>query len=378
MEFLNGLGGVTLAYWVVSLTARLLTVASVFVHQHLRRTHMLRQDQPPVSVVIPVKQLEPDAGANASSVFRQSYPVFEVLVSAAEETSPAIEIHRKIAGQFPEIESRFLTGNPRFTLNPKVSNLGPAIVDARFDLILIKDSNIRLPADQLARLVQNLTPEVGLVCSIPIAISPRGFPAEIECIAMNAYGPPPLLASSIVRLGNCLGKVMLFRRQDFYRAGGVAAIASTFGDDSALGKKMARLGLRTVYTTTHVCQWIGRRSFQEVWDRQLRWMMIRHAEAPLAFYLEPFVGGAFTALISILGAPSVGAPWWFLAAATVVIWRVLDAIVLIGKGWGWSRLSLIAGLCWDMIVPIVWFCAWFARSVRWGGAEIKILGEVPE
>ena len=195
---------------------------------------------------------------------------------------------------------------------------------------------------------------------------------------MNAYGPPPLLASSIIGWGNCLGKVMLFRRQDFYRAGGVAAIASTFGDDSALGKEMARLRLRTVYTTSHVCQSIGRRSFQEVWDRQLRWMMIRHAEAPLAFYLEPFFGGAFTALIGIFGTPVLGAPWWFLAAATLVIWRALDATVLICKGWGWSRMSLIAGFCWDMIVPIVWFRAWFTRSVRWGGAEIKIFGEVPE
>ena len=372
------MGGVTFAYWVVSLTTRLLTVASVFVHQHLRRAHMLRQDQPPVSVVIPVKQLEPDAGTNASSVFRQSYPEFEVLVSAAEETSPAIEIHRQIAWQFPKIESRFLTGNPRFTLNPKVSNLGPAIADARFDLILVKDSNIRLPADHLARLVQNLTPEVGLVCSIPIAISPHGFPAEIECIAMNAYGPPPLLASSIIGLGNCLGKVMLFRRRDFYRAGGVAAIASTFGDDSALGKEFARLGLRTVYTTSHVCQSIGRRSFQDVWDRQLRWMMIRRAEAPLAFYFEPFFGGALTALIGTLGTQVFGAPWWLLPAATVVIWRALDAILLICKGWGWSRISLISGCCWDMIVPIVWFRAWFVRSVRWGGAEIEIFDEVPE
>src|SRR4029077_6989762 len=141
-------------------------------------------------------------------------------------------------------ETRFLTGNPVFTLNPKVSNMAPAIAAANFELVLVKDSNIRLEPDQLAELVKDLTPETGLVCSIPIGVNPQGFAAESECHAMNAYAAPPLLASSIVGWSNCMGKAMLFRRQDFYRAGGASPLANTFGDDNALGKGLARLGLR--------------------------------------------------------------------------------------------------------------------------------------
>jgi ceramide glucosyltransferase len=365
-------------YWAASMAVRIFMVASVFVHPRLRRQRGLRRDQPPVSVVLPVKQLEPDAGTNLSSVFSQAYPALEVLVSTVEQTSPAIDLHRRIAGQFPQIETRFFTGNPIFTLNPKVSNLAPAIDKAHHGLVLIKDSNIRLAPDQLAELVENLTPDVGLVCSIPIGVSPQGFVAEIECLAMNAYGPPPLLAASIVGWSNCLGKVMLFRRRDFYRAGGVQLIANTFGDDNALGKGFARLGLRTVFSARHVCQSIGRRSCQEVWDRQLRWMMIRRTESPFAFYLEPFAGSVFTALAGSVAAPVLGAPWWFMAVPTLAAWRALDAVVLISKGWGWSWKSPVAGFCWDMIVVILWLRTWFARSVRWGGAEIKLLSRVSE
>lgn len=175
-----------------------------------------------------------------------------------------------------------------------------------------------------------------------------------------------------------MGKVMLFRRQDFYRAGGVAPLANTFGDDNVLGRGFARLGLRTQFTARHVRQSIGHRRLREVWDRQLRWMTIRRKEAPSAFFLEPFVGGAFTALAGGLGAPVLAVPWWLLPAATLVVWRCLDAIVLVGKGWGWSWRSPIAGICWDLMVPILWLRTWLARSVRWGGAEIKILGSVPE
>jgi ceramide glucosyltransferase len=378
MEFLIGLGGLGIAYWGVSLTARLVMVVCVFVHPHLRRAHRLRQDQPPVSVVLPVKQLEPDATANLTSVFTQAYPAIEVLVSAGEQASPMIDVQRRVAGQFPQIETRFLTGNPVFTLNPKVSNVAPAIDYARYALVLIKDSNIWLAQDQLADLVQNLTPDVGLVCSIPIGVCPQGFAAEIECQAMNAYAPPPLLASAIVGWSNCMGKVMLFRRQDFYRAGGVSPLRNTFGDDNALGKGLARLGLRTQFTSRHVCQSIGPRRLRDVWYRQLRWMMIRRREAPFAFYLEPFGGCALTALAGSLSAPVLPAPWWSLAAVTLVAWRGLDAIVLIGKGWGWSWRSPIAGMCWDLILPILWLRVWLARSVQWGGADIKIPRSAPQ
>jgi ceramide glucosyltransferase len=378
MEFPVDLGGLSLGYWIVSLAVRLAMAVSVFIHPLVRRAHTLRQDQPPVSVVLPIKQLEPAANADLMSVFTQAYPAFEVLVSAGEQTSPMIDIHRRVAGQFPQIEIRFLTGNPVFTLNPKVSNMAPAIADAHHELVLVKDSNIWLAPGQLADLVRNLTPEIGLVCSIPIGADPQGFAAEVECHAMNAYAAPPLLCSSIVGWTNCMGKVMLFRRQDFYRAGGVAPLANTFGDDNVLGKGLARLGLRTQFTAHHVRQSIGHRCLREVWDRQLRWMTIRRMEAKSASLLEPFVGGAVTALAGGLAAPVLAAPWWLVAAATLVVWRCLDAVVLVSRGWDWSWRSPIAGVCWDLMLPALWLRAWFARSVRWGGAEIKILGSVPE
>ena len=378
MAFPIDLAGLGLLYWLVSLLVRFSMVACVFVHPYSRRAVALRRDQPPVSVVLPVKQLEPNADADLTSVFSQAYPAFEILVSAAEQASPMIDVHREVADRYPQIETRFLTGNPVFTLNPKVSNLAPAIAAANFELVLVKDSNIRLDPGRLAELVKDLTPETGLVCSVPIGINPEGFAADIECHAMNAYAAPPLLASSIVGWSNCMGKVMLFRRQDFYRAGGVSPLANTFGDDNALGKGLARLGLCTRFAARHVHQSISRRRFREVWDRQLRWMMIRRMEAPVAFFFEPFGGSVLTAFAGALTGPAVSMSWWFMAGATLVLWRCLDAMVLIGRGWGWSWRSPVAGVCWDLIWPVLWLRVWLARSVQWGGAKIKIFDRVPE
>ena len=75
---------------------------------------------------------------------------------------------------------------------------------------------------------------------------------------------------------------------------------------------------------------------------------------------------------------AVPAPWWLMAGATLVLWRCLDATVLIGRGWGWSCRLPVAGVCWDLILPVLWLRVWLARSVQWGGAKIKIFDHVPE
>ena len=363
---------VSLAWWIGSILVRLTLVAAVFLHPRLRRAR--RDDQPPVSIIIPVRQSEPDIAASFGSVLSQSYPAFEVLVSAAEEYSPALAAYREVAARYPRTECRFLTGNPAIGLNPKVSNLAPAIAAARHDLILTKDSNVTLAAGQLAKIVRDLAGNAGLVCAIALGVCPKGLPARLECFALNVYGPPPHLAASLVGLPAALGKVTLFRRSDFERAGGIPEIADTISsEDNALGWMFRALGLRTVFNADPVSQHVGRRRFSDVWDRQLRWMVVRRAATPLVFLVEPFLGLLFTVFAGALGAAALDLPWWLSACGTIAVWRALDTLILVGRGWGWSWKSLAAALCWDLLMPALWFAALFARTVRWGGSDINLV-----
>ena len=98
---------------------------------------------------------------------------------------------------------------------------------------------------------------------------------------------------------------MLFRRSDFLRAGGFPAISHTVGEDNAFGHALARIGLRTVFSHKAVRQDLGRRSFAEVYQRQLRWSVIRRGDALLSFLLEPFSQAA-----PAIAAAAVAARWW--------------------------------------------------------------------
>ncbi len=374
MDLVALLGMAMAGWWVVTVAVRIGAICAVFIQPGLRRRAPAPAGEPPVSIVIPVKRLEPKIEAAFASVFSQSYPDFEVLITAAEQESPVIAAARQAAARFPGVSVRFLLGNPRFTLNPKVSNLAPALATASHDLVLVKDANIRLADGQLAELVHDLGPQVGMVCAVPIGVEPATFWAEVECAMMNGHAAPLLFGASVLGLDVGFGKVMLFDRRDFFRVEGVAVMAPTFGDDHAFAKALARIGLRTVFSGGVIRQSMGARTFRDVWDRQLRWMVIRRDEAPLVFLAEPFFGALFSSFAGAFGAASLGLPWLPLTLATLVGWLAGETFVVAVRGWGWSWRVPFAGLCRELLVVALWARAWFARKVQWQWRPFNVGG----
>lgn len=372
MDVVALLGTAMAGWWGLTVVVRIGATCAVFIQPGLRRRAATPAGEPPVSIVIPVKRLEPEIDAAFASVFSQSYPDFEVLITAAEQDSPVIAAARRAASRFPGVPVRFLLGNPRFTLNPKVSNLAPAIATAAHDLVLVKDANIRLADGQLAELVRDLGPQVGMVCAVPIGVDPATFWAEVECAMMNGHAAPLLFGASVLGLDVGFGKVMLFDRRHFVRLEGVAVMAPTFGDDHAFAKALARIGLRTVFSAGVIRQAMGAKAFRDVWDRQLRWMVIRRDEEPAAFFLEPFFSCLFGTLAGAIGASNVGLSGPLVAAATLIGWLASETMIVVAKGWGWSWRFPLAGLCREFLILALWLRAWFARKVHWAGRGFNV------
>lgn len=372
MDDISLLGSAAAVWWALALLVRAATVAATFLQPGVRCRAAVRRDQPALSVVIPVAQTEPEMDAAFSSTYSQPYPLFEVLITAAEEESAVIDTARRVASRSSRIPTRLLLGNKRRTLNPKVSNIAPAIAVAANDLILIKDSNVRLPPGHLSEMLRNLTPGTGMVCTLTIGVQPESFAAEIECAMTNAHAAPFLLSGSLLNLDIGFGKVMLFDRRDLERAGGIGVMGSTFGDDLALAKALRRVGLHTVFSGGVVYRVMARRTLREVWDRQLRWMVIRRGGSPLAFLAEPFFSAGGAALAAALAGPTLGLAWWAPAAASLAAWLATDMLVVVGRGWGWSWRFPLACLCRELLIAGLWLRAWSAPTVSWAGGRFEV------
>lgn len=359
-------------WWLASLSFHIGSAIAACARPLLHWRYPKRKDQPPVSVIVPVKDMAAGFEASFVSLLTQTYPEFEVLVSAAEKDSAALEFARVIAARYQHIPARFISRNPEAALNPKINNLATPIAEARHDLIFVKDSNIQLGAGQLGEVVEYLAGDTGLVVAAPIGVQPANFSAEIECAFMNGYVARLLLAASAIGWGFGIGAITLFDRRDFNRAGGIASIAEAVGEDHALSKALGRAGKRTVIAGHVVKQAIGRRRIEDVWNRQLRWAVCRRVEEPLAFYAEPFTSALLSAIAGGIGASVFNFQAAPVMAGTVLIWVAVEISLTAVKGWPLSWRSPLATLCHLGMFPLLWLQALLTRRIFWGDTPIEL------
>ncbi|MGJ0506383.1 MAG: glycosyltransferase [Methylocystis sp.] len=357
-------------YWSVAMALLLLSIGGTILQPRITARRGTRRDRPPVSIILPVKLLEEGFERTQVSAFAQDYPEFDVTVSATEPESPAVAKMRELFARHPERPSRILLSTARFAASPKVDNLYAPFMQARHDVILMKDANVLLEPDALAEHLRQLTDEVGLVCAIPYCARLDNFAAHVEAAVINGPHARMLFLASCLGQGHGVGKIMLFRRSDFLRAGGFDAISHTVGEDNALAKAMRRIGRRPVFSHRPVRQELGSRAFKDVYQRQLRWSVIRRNDELLSFLLEP-ICQAFPAVIAgALAAPLIGWTPFCGFAATFLAWFALETLLSMTKGWQLSYAAPTVFVVREAMMLAVWVNAWMTDRVVWAKDKV--------
>jgi ceramide glucosyltransferase len=357
-------------YWLAAMALLVISVVGTILQPRIAARRATRRDQPPVSIVLPVKLLEDGFERTQESAFAQLYPAFDVAVSSTEAESPAVRKMREIFARHPERPARLLLSTARFAASPKVDNLYAPFMQATHDVILMKDANVMLEPEALAEHMRQLTAEVGLVCAIPYCAKLDNFPAHVEAAIINGPHARMLFLASCLGQGHGVGKIMLFRRSDFLRAGGFDAISHTVGEDNALAKAMRRIGKRPVFSHWPVRQELGARAFADVYHRQVRWSVIRRNDELLSFLLEP-ICQAFPAVIAGgLAAPLIGAPPAAGVVATFLAWFALETLLSMAKGWQLSLAAPAVFIVREAMMLAVWVNAWMTDRVVWARDKV--------
>jgi ceramide glucosyltransferase len=357
------------AWWAAALILLLGSTVAALLQPWIRRRGPL-PDCPPVSVLVPLKSDTAGLGAATRSIFAQGSSVREVIFSAAEEQSPAIDHVLEIAGAAAVPGTWRLVRTARApSANPKVANLVEPIAVARNDLLLIKDADTILPPPHVSEMAASMGPRVGLVVSAPICVGPASFAGIVECAAVNTYGARLLLAASALGVGVGIGASMMVRRRDLERADAVRLMSASIADDHALAKAMRRIGLGTVMTAATVTQIVGRRQARDVWRRHHRWALCRRREEPLAFAAEPFAGAAFASIAAGLAAPALDLHPQVAALSTVMAWVVAECSLAAAKGWPLSCWTPLAILLREALLPALSITVLASGHARWRGDE---------
>lgn len=360
--------GLAAVWWITAAGVFALSLFGALLQpRNQRRRAGARDLPPPVSLICPVKVENPGFARAGASAFAQDLPRYEVLVGAAEEHSPAVATMARLVAA-SAVPARLLHSPGFGATSPKLDTLAAPLEAATHDVVLTKDSNISLSPDSVRAMLRSLVPGVGLVCAVPVAVRAARLGGRIEAVLINRDARLLLTASAFGK-GYGVGKVMLFRRSDLLRAGGVAAIAYTVAEDTALSRAMAGLGLATVFAENTVDQEIGARAIGDVWARQARWAVIRRAEEPVTFALEPVACPVPAAIAGAMAAPLLGIGGLTGGVVTLLGWYAIEVAVTALKRWELSPWTPIAFLGRDAVLLLAWARAWFTRSVVWHGGR---------
>ena len=122
--------------------------------------------------------------------------------------------------------------------NVKVSNLAQMLLEAKYEIILVNDSDIRVQPDYLRRVIAPLAdPQVGLVTCLYRGVAGRTLGSRLESLGISTDFSAGVLAArqleGSIRFG--LGSTLAFRRRDLEAIGGFEAFVDYLADDYEIG-----------------------------------------------------------------------------------------------------------------------------------------------
>ena len=131
----------------------------------------------------------------------QDYPVFELLLGAEDQGDPALELGRRLQREHPGVAISVVICAGMRGRNPKVRVLRGLAPRARYQHLLISDSNVRpAPGYLRATAAELRDPDVGMVTNPIIGIAPNGRTGEkTETLGALFENPAPRPAAGALR-----------------------------------------------------------------------------------------------------------------------------------------------------------------------------------
>src|SRR6202171_2771760 len=117
--------------------------------KQLKQPPLPESQLPPVSILKPLKGVDPEIWESFCSHCEQDYPQFQLIFGVSDPADPAIEVVRKLQAKSPNLRIELIVCDLVLGANIKVSNLAQMLPAARHEFLLVNDSDIRVPADYL-------------------------------------------------------------------------------------------------------------------------------------------------------------------------------------------------------------------------------------
>jgi ceramide glucosyltransferase len=333
------------------------------------------QTLPPVSLLKPLKGTDPDIYESFRSHCLQDYLEYEIIFGVNDPDDPAVASVQKLQREFPERRIQLVVSPNKLGANVKVSNLEHMLQAARYQQLLVNDSDIRVERDYLRRVIAPLADQnVGMVTCLYRGVAASTFGSQLESLGISTdFCPGVLVARQLeggLRFG--LGSTLAFRRTDLERIGGFRSIVDFLADDYELGRRIANLGLQVLLSDVVVETHLPAYDLRGFLAHQLRWARGVRDSRTGGYIGLASTYGLMWALLALIA--SRAAPWSWAVLTVTVLLRLAMALA-VGKSVLADR-HLLRHL-WllpvrDLVAVVVWIASFAGHTVTWRGDRFEL------
>ena len=326
---------------------------------------------PPVSILKPLRGIDPGMYESLRSHCLQDYPEYEIIFGVSQREDPAISLVRQLQQEFRDKAIRLVVCEQILGTNVKVSTLAQMLPHARYDYFLVNDSDIRVPGDYLRRVLAPMADSaVGMVTCLYRGVPASTLGSRLESLGIGTdFACGVLVAGQLEGISFGLGSTLAFPRSALESIGGFEPILDYLADDFELGNRIYRSGKTIRFSDAIVEDYLPPYTLRGFLEHQLRWARTVRDSRRWGYTGLVFTFGLPWAFLALLC--SRGAAWaWALLAITAAI-RAVSALAVCSRVLR-DRQSLQD--IWllplrDVFALGLWLASFAGHHIAWRGEE---------
>ncbi len=330
---------------------------------------------PPLSVLKPVRGLDPEAYENFASFCRQDYPEYEIVFCVGDTNDSAYPVLQQLQTDFPDSRIRILVGSGRVATNDKVAKLARLVEEAAYEHLVMSDSDVRVEPEYLRRLIAPMADaKVGAVTCFYVPTEDVTIVQRLQDVGMlSDFYPGILVAWQLEGVKFALGPTICTTRSRLAEFSSYSSIENKPADDLWVGRLIAERGYEVVLLSYAISTVPDYSSFRELFFKRLRWMTVMRHMRPWGHAGLVFTLGLPWALAAVALDPRAEVAAVFLGGYFVVrcllTWLV-GSLGLRQRG-VWAKLPLIPA--WDALATVIWLMSFTRKSIAWRGQKYNIV-----
>lgn len=330
---------------------------------------------PAVSILKPINGIGNGIYENFISFCKQDYPLYQIIFGIGDDKDPVIDIVKKIIKKFPQKDIELVICNSSTGTNPKISNLSNMYRRAKYDIIVTNDSDTRVSADYLKRIVSPLSNKsTGLVTCAYRAGTINNTTSIMESITINQdFFPSVMVAQKIENLRYAFGVTIATKRDILEGIGGFKKLADYLAEDFHLGKEISEAGYKLCLSDYMVDIIPEKRNFFDFFTLHLRWAKTIRACRPIGYFFTSFCKYGIVCSLAYLLTSffSTFAVTLFIAFLSV---RIISATIISLKYT--KDQKLILHLLFlplnDILNFIIWCASYSGNKITWRGSKFLL------